>query len=52
MVSGGRLSGSFVGWWFFGLGGFFLAGFMLDVDNISTPWLHVTDVSQGVLPSG
>ncbi len=34
---GGRLSGSFVGWWFFGFGGFSLAGFYFDVDKISTP---------------
>ena len=37
VVSGGWLSGSFVGWWSFGLGGFSLAGFYFDVDEISTP---------------
>ena len=35
--SGGRLSGSFVGWWSFGFGGFSSLDFMLDVDEISTP---------------
>ena len=28
VVSGGRLSGSFVGWWSFGLVGFSFAGFL------------------------
>ena len=37
-VNGGWLSGSFVGWWSFGLVGLFLLlGFYVDVDKISTP---------------
>ncbi len=35
--SGGRLSGSFVGWWSFGFGGFSLADFYFVVDELSTP---------------
>jgi hypothetical protein len=49
---GGRLSGLFVGWWFFGLGGFSLAGFSFGVDEMSTPWVHDTVVTQGICSCG